>query len=63
MPVLGAVGGATVNVIFMNHFQRVANGHFVVRRLERLHGQSVVRQQYLSLRGAAEKHKVNGSAC
>ena len=24
MPVLGALGGATVNVIFMNHFQRVA---------------------------------------
>src|SRR6202012_5446634 len=41
VPVLGAVGGATVNVIFMNHFQRVANGHFVVRKLERLYGQSV----------------------
>jgi EcsC protein family len=48
VPLLGAVGGATVNVIFMNHFQRVANGHFVVRKLERLYGQSVVRQQYLA---------------
>jgi hypothetical protein len=48
VPVLGAVGGATVNVIFMNHFQRVANGHFVVRKLERLYGQSVVRQHYLA---------------
>jgi hypothetical protein len=48
VPVLGAVGGATVNVIFMNHFQRVANGHFVIRKLERLYGQGVVRQHYLA---------------
>ena len=35
---LGAVGGATVNMIFMNHFQRVARGHFAIRRLERQYG-------------------------
>jgi hypothetical protein len=46
LPVLGAVGGATVNMIFMNHFQRVASGHFAIRKLERAHGQSVVRQHY-----------------
>ncbi len=46
IPVLGAVGGATVNVIFMNHFQRVANGHFAIRRLERRYGPTVVRQLY-----------------
>jgi hypothetical protein len=46
LPVLGAVGGATVNMIFMNHFQRLASGHFAIRKLERLHGQSVVRQLY-----------------
>ena len=46
LPVLGAVGGATVNMISMNHFQRVASGHFAIRKLERLHGQSVVRQHY-----------------
>ena len=46
LPVLGAVGGATVNVIFMNHFQRVARGHFAIRRLERQYGPSVVRQLY-----------------
>ena len=46
LPVLGAVGGATVNVIFMNHFQRVAGGHFAIRRLERQYGPSVVRQLY-----------------
>ncbi len=46
LPLIGAVGGATVNVIFMNHFQRVARGHFAIRRLERLYGPSVVRQLY-----------------
>ncbi len=46
LPVLGAVGGATVNIIFMNHFQRVARGHFAIRRLERQYGPAVVRQLY-----------------
>jgi hypothetical protein len=46
LPVLGAVGGATVNVIFMNHFQRVARGHFAIRRLERQYGPHVVRRLY-----------------
>jgi len=45
-PVLGAVGGATVNVIFMNHFQRVARGHFAIRRLERRYGTGIIRQLY-----------------
>jgi EcsC protein family len=46
LPVLGAVGGATVNMIFMNHFQRVASGHFAIRKLERRYGPAVVRQLY-----------------
>jgi EcsC protein family len=46
LPLLGAVGGATVNVIFMNRFQRVARGHFAIRRLERQYGRHVVRQLY-----------------
>lgn len=46
LPVLGAVGGATVNMLFMSHFQRVARGHFVIRRLERQYGASVVRRHY-----------------
>jgi EcsC protein family len=46
VPVLGALGGATLNMIFMNHFQRIAQGHFTVRRLERRYGATVVRGQY-----------------
>ncbi len=46
LPVLGAVGGATVNMMFMNHFQRVARGHFAIRRLERQYGVDAVRRLY-----------------
>jgi EcsC protein family len=46
IPVLGAMGGATVNLLFMNHFQRVASGHFAIRRLEREYGPAIVRRLY-----------------
>ena len=49
LPVLGALGGAGVNALFMQHFQRVAHGHFTVRRLERLCGVEAVRSYFQSL--------------
>ena len=49
IPVIGALGGATVNLIFMNHFQKIARGHFMVRRLERLYGTEVVQWHYTHL--------------
>ena len=53
IPVIGAVGGAAVNYAFIEHFQEVARGHFVVRRLERVYGKDPVRQEYerLAARG------------
>ena len=36
-------GGAAINVLFIDHFQNMARGHFTVRRLERAFGE-VVRQ-------------------
>ncbi|MBV9511620.1 MAG: EcsC family protein [Caulobacteraceae bacterium] len=49
VPIIGAVGGASVNMIFMDHFQRVASGHFAVRRLERAYGVTAVRGLYEAL--------------
>jgi hypothetical protein len=49
MPVLGALGGATVNSIFTDHFQSMARGHFIVRRLEALHGPETVRTAYQAI--------------
>jgi hypothetical protein len=46
VPVVGAVGGATLNVIFMNHFQRIAEAHFTVRSLERRYGFDTVHRHY-----------------
>jgi hypothetical protein len=49
VPVVGAFGGAAVNVLFVNHFQDMAWGHFTVRRLERTYGSEVVRRTYQEL--------------
>jgi hypothetical protein len=43
VPVVGALGGAAVNVIFIDHFTEIARGHFEVRRLERIYGSRAVR--------------------
>ena len=49
VPIAGAAGGAIVNALFMDHFQDMARGHFIVRRLERAHGEEVIRSEYLGL--------------
>lgn len=49
LPVLGALGGAAVNVIFMDHFQRIAQGHFTVRRLERRYGAQMIERHYAEI--------------
>ncbi len=46
VPVVGAAGGAAVNALFLKHYQDVARAHFLVRRLERLHGAGAVRAAY-----------------
>jgi len=62
VPVLGAVGGATVNVVFMDYFQNLARGHFIIRRLERKYGAVRVQSLYvesigrLASSGAAASH-------
>jgi EcsC protein family len=50
LPALGALGGATLNMLFVRHFQRIAHGHFTIRRLERLYGAEAVSAYYNGLR-------------
>ncbi len=45
-PILGAAGGAAVNVLFVDHYQAIARAHFTVRRLVREHGEDAVRRAY-----------------
>lgn len=49
VPIVGALGGAVINTMFINHFQDMGRGHFTVRRLERIYGCGEVRQAYDNL--------------
>ena len=51
IPALGAVGGALINLAFIDHFQDIARGHFTVRRLERICGTKIVQSEYRKLNG------------
>ncbi|MGD2111830.1 MAG: EcsC family protein [Gammaproteobacteria bacterium] len=50
VPVTGAASGALINLIFMNHYQSVARGHFIVRRLERQYDLETVKRAYGGIR-------------
>ena len=49
IPLIGAIGGLSVNLLFIGHFQKMARGHFIVKRLEARYGEAVVREQYRKL--------------
>jgi len=49
VPIVGAAGGSIINVLFMNHFQDMARGHFIVKRLERKYGTERVQTAYNQL--------------
>jgi hypothetical protein len=49
VPVVGAFGGAVINTLFIDHFQDMGKGHFIVRRLERVHGLEEVKRIYKEL--------------
>ncbi len=50
VPIVGALAGAAINAAFMSHFQTMAKGHFVVRRLQRLYGTEVVAASYARIK-------------
>jgi hypothetical protein len=49
IPVIGAAGGASINLAFIHHFQNMAHAHFSIRRLERLYGEATVKNAYEAL--------------
>jgi len=49
VPIIGAASGGTINYVFMNHFQKMAEGHFTVKQLENKYGQQKVMEIYKSL--------------
>jgi len=55
VPIVGAAGGLALNVAFTAHFQRVAEGHFTVRELERRYGPQRVQDEYARLKAIAKR--------
>ena len=49
VPMIGAIGGGGINLLFIDHFQDMSRGHFVIRKLERKYGAELVRMTYESL--------------
>ena len=58
VPILGAAAGASINLLFFQHFHDVATGRFALRRLERRYGEPLVRAAYARLQAeeAAGRH-------
>jgi len=46
VPIIGAAGGAFVNFLFISHYQKMAKGHFTIRRLERLYSPEQIESCY-----------------
>jgi hypothetical protein len=45
-PVIGALGGAGLNLLFTRHFNECAKYHFGIQSLERVHGAAVVQNEF-----------------
>ena len=56
IPVIGAASGAVINLLFIEHFQGMSHGHFTIRRLSRLYGESTVRAAYRAV-GEVERQR------
>ena len=56
--VIGAVGGAAVNLAFIEQYHGLARGHFTVRRLERVYGAEAVHAEYDQLKAAELRQPV-----
>lgn len=49
IPLIGAAGGAIINTMFMDHFQDMATGHSIVRKLERKYDPAKIKETYISI--------------
>ncbi len=49
VPVVGAIAGGSINFLFMHHFQEMARGHFIVKRIEKSYGAGPTELLYESL--------------
>lgn len=50
VPVIGAIGGALINTLFIDHFQDMAKAHFAISNLEKKYGQDDIKARYIEIR-------------
>ena len=46
VPIIGAAGGSVINLLFTDHFQSMAWGHFTIRRLEKKYNPEFIKSEY-----------------
>lgn len=46
IPAIGAIGGATINLMFTRYFQEIAEAHFTVRALEKKYEPALVKKNF-----------------
>jgi hypothetical protein len=54
IPIIGAASGAVINVLFIDHFQDMARGHFIIKRLEAIYSVETIESAYTQLRPREE---------
>ncbi len=54
VPIAGAIAGASLNAAFLDHYRNLAAAHFTIRRLERQHGRTIVREAAEHLKNHAQ---------
>lgn len=55
VPGIGAVAGATLNMMFTDFYQDIARGHFIIKRLEEKYGADEIKTQFDKIRLAKVK--------
>ncbi|MEE3650452.1 MULTISPECIES: EcsC family protein [unclassified Brenneria] len=50
VPIVGAASGAAINTLFINHYQNMAKGHFIIKRLEQKYGEEEIKSVYVRLK-------------
>lgn len=50
VPIIGAASGAAINTLFIHHYQNMARGHFIIKRLEDKYGEEEIKSIYVQLK-------------
>ena len=58
VPIIGAVGGASVNATFSEFYNKAARYHFGIRKLERKYGESAVKKKFDVLTQSVQMDKL-----